>query len=96
MLFGAKTNSFTSLVFSVGIRPIFLIIVVALSREGLTNIFCKLVAVGILWPWLARVGVGRLPGDILIDRENFTIYIPIATGLLFSIVLSVMLWLINR
>jgi len=55
-----------------------------------------IVAVGILWPWLARVGFGRLPGDILIQRENFTIYIPIATGLLFSIVLSVMLWLINR
>jgi hypothetical protein len=54
------------------------------------------VAVGILWPWLARVGFGRLPGDILIERENFTIYIPITTGLLFSIVISVMLWLINR
>lgn len=55
-----------------------------------------IVTVGILWPWLARVGFGRLPGDILIQRENFTIYIPIATGLLFSIVLSVLLWLINR
>jgi hypothetical protein len=39
------------------------------------------------------VGFGRLPGDVLIDRENFTIYIPITTGLLFSIALSVMLWL---
>ena len=55
-----------------------------------------IVAVGILWPWLARVGFGRLPGDILIQRENFTIYIPVATALLFSIVLSVLLWLINR
>lgn len=55
-----------------------------------------IVAIGIVWPWLARVGFGRLPGDILIQRENFTIYIPIATGLLFSIVLSLLLWLINR
>jgi hypothetical protein len=55
-----------------------------------------IVTVGILWPWLARVGFGRLPGDILIQRENFTIYIPVATGLLFSVVLSVLLWLINR
>ena len=53
-------------------------------------------AIGIVWPWLARVGFGRLPGDILIQRENFTIYIPIATGLLFSIVLSLLLWLVNR
>lgn len=55
-----------------------------------------IVMIGILWPWLARVGFGRLPGDIVIQRENFTIYIPIATGLLFSIVLSVLFWLINR
>jgi hypothetical protein len=55
-----------------------------------------IVVVGILWPWLARVGFGRLPGDILIERENFTIYVPITTGLLVSVVLSVILWLINR
>ncbi|WP_026621025.1 HemY (plasmid) [Ensifer sp. WSM1721] len=55
-----------------------------------------IVAVGILWPWLARFGFGRLPGDILIQRENFTFYLPITTGLLFSIVLSLILWLINR
>ncbi|PSH61730.1 DUF2905 domain-containing protein [Phyllobacterium brassicacearum] len=55
-----------------------------------------IVAVGIFWPWLTRVGFGRLPGDILIERGNFTIYIPIATGLLFGIALSVVLWLINR
>ncbi|PSH65430.1 DUF2905 domain-containing protein [Phyllobacterium sophorae] len=55
-----------------------------------------IVAIGIVWPWLARVGFGRLPGDILIQRGNFTIYIPIATGLLFSIVLSLLLWLVNR
>ncbi len=55
-----------------------------------------IVAVGILWPWLARLGLGRLPGDILIQRENFTFYLPITTGLLFSVVLSLILWLINR
>jgi len=55
-----------------------------------------IVAVGILWPWFARVGIGRLPGDILIERENFTMYVPITTGLLFSIVFSLILWLINR
>ncbi|MHC2302515.1 hypothetical protein ACVJBD_006781 [Rhizobium mongolense] len=54
------------------------------------------VAVGILWPWLERIGLGRLPGDFLIERENFSIYIPITTGLLFSILLSVMLWLLSR
>jgi hypothetical protein len=55
-----------------------------------------IVAVGILWPWLSRLGLGRLPGDILIERESFTFYLPITTGLLLSIVLSLILWLIQR
>lgn len=55
-----------------------------------------IVAVGIFWPWLARLGLGRLPGDILIQRDNFTLYVPITTGLIVSIVLSAIVWLINR
>lgn len=55
-----------------------------------------IVAIGILWPWLGRLGLGRLPGDIVIERENFTFYAPIVTGLLISLVLSLVLWLLNR
>lgn len=55
-----------------------------------------IVAAGILWPWLSRIGLGRLPGDIVVQRENFTFYAPIATGILVSVVLSVIFWLINR
>jgi hypothetical protein len=55
-----------------------------------------IVAIGVLWPWLGRLGLGRLPGDILIQRGNFTFYAPIATGLLVSIVLSLILTLFNR
>ena len=40
--------------------------------------------------------LGRLPGDIVIERENFRLYLPIATSLLLSAVLSLILWLINR
>ncbi|CDX36778.1 conserved hypothetical protein [Mesorhizobium sp. SOD10] len=53
-------------------------------------------AIGLLWPWLTRIGLGRLPGDIVIERENFSLYVPITTGILISIVLSAILWLINR
>ncbi|MER8867064.1 DUF2905 domain-containing protein [Mesorhizobium sp. M0751] len=56
----------------------------------------SIVAIGLLWPWLARAGLGRLPGDIVIERENFRLYVPITTGVLVSIVLSAILWLINR
>lgn len=55
-----------------------------------------LVAVGLAWPWLTRLGLGRLPGDIVVERDNFVFYAPIATGIVISIVLSVILWLFSR
>jgi hypothetical protein len=53
-------------------------------------------AVGLLWPWISRLGLGRLPGDIFIQREGFTFYAPITTGILVSIVLSLIWWLLSR
>ena len=50
-----------------------------------------LVIVGLLWPWL-----GRLPGDIVIERGNVHIYFPIVTCIIVSVVLSIILWLMNR
>jgi Protein of unknown function (DUF2905) len=55
-----------------------------------------LVAAGICWPLLGRLGLGRLPGDIVIERPNFSFYFPLMTSLIISIVLSVVLWLVNR
>jgi DUF2905 family protein len=55
-----------------------------------------LVLVGLLWPFLGKLGLGRLPGDIVVERENFKLYVPIATSLIISVVLSVVLWLLNR
>ena len=52
--------------------------------------------VGITWPWLSRLGFGRLPGDIMIERENFHFYFPLATCIILSVVLSAVLWLLNR
>jgi hypothetical protein len=48
-----------------------------------------IIAMGVLWPWLQKLGLGRLPGDFVIRREGFTFYAPIATCILISIVLSV-------
>jgi hypothetical protein len=55
-----------------------------------------LVAVGVLWTVVAKLGLGRLPGDLVIERENFRLYIPIATSLLISMLLSLVLWFLNR
>ena len=51
-----------------------------------------LVLAGLLWPWLSKLPFGRLPGDIVIERENFRLYFPLTTGLLMSLVLSFLLW----
>ena len=55
-----------------------------------------LVVLGLLWPWLARLGLGRLPGDIVHQGESFKVYLPITTSILVSIVLSVLFWLFRR
>lgn len=55
-----------------------------------------LVAAGLLWPLLQKVGLGRLPGDIVIERGGFRLYLPIATSIVMSMLLSLVLWLINR
>jgi hypothetical protein len=55
-----------------------------------------LVALGLLWPLIAKLGLGRLPGDIVIERENFRLYLPLGTSLLISAVLTLIVWFINR
>jgi hypothetical protein len=52
--------------------------------------------IGLLWPYLSRMGLGRLPGDIVIERDNMTFYFPLMTCLLLSIVFSLILWVVSR
>ena len=54
------------------------------------------IVVGLLWPFLAKLGLGRLPGDIAIERPNFRFYFPIVTSILLSVVLSLVLWLFRH
>ena len=65
-------------------------------QRWLIAIGILILVVGLLWPWLAKLGLGRLPGDIRIEREGFHFYFPITTGLIISIVLSVILWLFRK
>ena len=55
-----------------------------------------ILALGLLWPLLTRLGLGRLPGDIVIQRGNFSFYFPFATCIIVSVLLSVVFWLFNR
>jgi hypothetical protein len=55
-----------------------------------------LVVAGLAWPWLAKLPFGRLPGDFSVERENFSFYFPLATSIVVSIVISVLIWLFRK
>jgi hypothetical protein len=65
-------------------------------QKWLILIGVLLLLLGLLWPYLGQLGLGRLPGDIVIERNDFRFYFPIVTCLLASLVLSVLYWLLNR
>jgi hypothetical protein len=63
-------------------------------RQFLILTGAVLIAAGLAWPWLLRIGLGHLPGDIEIQRPGFRFYAPLGTGLVVSIALSVGLTLL--
>jgi hypothetical protein len=65
-------------------------------QRALIIIGLAIAAVGLFWPWLSRLGLGRLPGDIRIETEDGGFYFPLMTCLIISVVLSLVLWLIRR
>ena len=51
---------------------------------------------GLLWPWLSKLGLGRLPGDIRVETENGVFYFPLTTCIVISVALSLILWFLRR
>jgi len=54
------------------------------------------IIIGVAWPWISRLPIGRLPGDIVIDRPGFRFFFPITTMVIASLVISALLWLFRR
>jgi hypothetical protein len=52
--------------------------------------------VGLLWPWVSKLPLGRLPGDIMIDKPGFKLFAPFTTMIVASLVLSLLVWLLRR
>lgn len=65
-------------------------------QKTLIVIGVVIVAIGLLWPHLAKLPLGRLPGDIVIDKPHLKIYIPVTTMILVSVVISVIAWLLKK
>ena len=65
-------------------------------QRALIFIGAAILILGILWPWISRLGLGRLPGDIRVETENGVFFFPIVTCIVISIVLSLLLWFFRR
>ena len=65
-------------------------------QKWLVGLGVVIVVIGLLWPWLVKLPLGRLPGDILLERENFRFYFPLTSMLLVSGLLTLLLWLFKK
>jgi hypothetical protein len=65
-------------------------------QRTLITIGLLIALVGLLWPWITKLGLGRLPGDLRIDKPGFTLFAPFTTMLIVSVVLSLLIWLLRR
>lgn len=65
-------------------------------RRALVIIGIVCILVGVFWPWLSKLPLGRLPGDIVVDRPGFKLYFPITTMILLSALISLILWLFRK
>jgi hypothetical protein len=65
-------------------------------NRGLVGLGAILVLAGLLWPWVRKLHLFHLPGDIVIDRAGFRLFLPITTMVILSVALSVVAWLLRR
>lgn len=54
------------------------------------------IIIGLFYPLIEKLNIGRLPGDIFINKDNFKFYFPITTSILFSFLVTIILWLFNK
>ena len=55
-----------------------------------------ILVVGVAWPWISRLGLGRLPGDINVERDGWSFHFPLMTSVVVSIVLTILVWLFRK
>ena len=65
-------------------------------QRTLLTVGLLIVIVGVLWPWIAKLGLGRLPGDLVIDKPGFRLFAPFTTMIVVSVILSLIVWLFRR
>jgi hypothetical protein len=65
-------------------------------QRALIVVGVALLVIGLAWPWLSKLPLGRLPGDLRFERDGFTFFFPLASGLLVSAVVSLIPWWLRK
>ena len=77
-------------------------------KSGFSRLFVKnmqktiifigiaIIVIGLFWPWLIKLPLGRLPGDIIIERPGFKFYFPVTTMVVVSIFLTILAWFFRK
>ena len=65
-------------------------------QRALITIGLLIALIGLLWPWISKLGLGRLPGDLIIDKPGFRLFAPFTTMIVVSVILSLIIWLLRR
>ncbi len=65
-------------------------------QRTLITVGLLIAILGLLWPWIAKLGLGRLPGDLVIDKPGLKLFAPFTTMIVVSVVLSFIVWLFRR
>ncbi len=65
-------------------------------QKTLIGVGLVIAVIGLLWPYLGKIPLGRLPGDIIISKPHLKIYIPITTMILVSAAISIIIWLLKK
>jgi len=55
-----------------------------------------ILAAGVAWPWISRLPLGRLPGDINVARDGWSFHFPLMTSLVVSLLLSLLIWWLRK
>jgi hypothetical protein len=65
-------------------------------QRSLITLGLLIALIGLLWPWISELGLGRLPGDLVIDKPGFELFAPFTTMIVVSVVVSLIIWLLRR
>lgn len=65
-------------------------------QRTLITVGLLIAILGLLWPWASKLGLGRLPGDLIIDKPGFKLFAPFTTMIVVSVIVSLLIWLFRR